>query len=126
MDDFENLQNENIGEELQQTVRRLAGQVRALQESLAEREERDAARRRRPAHNEDDGEDDSENNGTRNTRHGIRADSLKIFKFDGTDFHLWEFSMSRYLKILKLWQYVIGEAPKPEEGEALEVILGGG
>ena len=71
MDDFENLQNENIGEELQQTVRRLAGQVRALQESLAEREERDAARRRRPARNEDDGEDESENNGTKNTRQDL-------------------------------------------------------
>ena len=51
-------------------------------------------------------------------RHGIRADTLKIQKFDGTDYHLWEFSMVRYMKILGLWDYVNGDFPKPSLQEA--------
>ena len=51
-------------------------------------------------------------------QHGIRADSLKIQKFDGTDYHLWEFSMVRYMKILGLWEYVNGDSPRPSLQEA--------
>ena len=47
MDDFENLPNEDIGVDLQKNMMRLAEQVRTLQESLEERDERDARRWRR-------------------------------------------------------------------------------
>ena len=60
-------------------------------------------------------DDQSEgNSGAAIKRHGIRADTLKIFKFDGSDYHLWEFSMICYLKVVKLWSYVNGDIGRPD------------
>jgi len=116
------------GQELLETVRRLQRQVTMLTEAAkrnARDNERGNRRRRDPAEAEEGLGDDeaSEDPGRRNRRHGIRADSLKDFKFDVTDYHLWQFTMTRYLRILKLWGYVNGDIPRPDENEDEEDIL---
>jgi hypothetical protein len=37
----------------------------------------------------------------RETQHGIRAEALKPFKFEGKDFHLWEFTMQKLMRMVK-------------------------
>ena len=44
----------------------------------------------------------------------LKAESLRLSKFDGTDYFLWSFTMVRYLKTMKLWDVVTGEYARPE------------
>ena len=84
----------DAGAELLATVRRREEQVRVLTEA-AERNTRDEGERRRERRRtlpQEDGQGEEEEverlGPSRNSRHGIRADSMKIFEFDGTDYHL--------------------------------------
>ena len=104
----------NSTPDLHATIRRLSQQVSDLQQAInpnvlpPSNNEEDVrpslSLRRRRINPLDDHESDDQRSKTTKRRHGIRADTLKISKFDGTDFHLWEFSMIRYMKILKLWE----------------------
>ena len=117
----------NTTPDLHATIRRLSQQVSDLQQALnptvlPPSNSEDTMRpslvsRRRRINPLDDRESDDQRSETSKRRHGIRADTLKITKFDGTDFHLWEFSMIRYMKILKLWEYVSGEIPRPNQSD---------
>ena len=118
MEDFQTTVNEG---NVLSTVQRLASQVEQLQQTLSSRSE--SSRKRGSEGNlEGSGEEASDNRKDLKVQHGIRADTFKIFKFDGTDYHLWEFSMRRYLKILHLWEYVSGEVPKPSSNASPEEI----
>ena len=117
----------NSTPDLHATIRRLSQQVSDLQQALnpntlAPSNNEETMRpslslRRRRINSSDDRESDDQRSETSKRRHGIRANTLKISTFDGTDFHLWEFSMIRYMKILKLWEYVSGEIQRPNQAD---------
>ena len=46
-------------------------------------------------------------------RRGVRPDSVKVLKFDGTDFNIWKHSMTIYLNIADLIDVVTGDYVKP-------------
>ena len=83
-------------------IERLSNQVQQLQ-TIVNSQQTSSRRTVTLEEHEGSGDDGgSESRRDNKGRHGIRADTFKIFKFDGTDFHLWEFSMKRYLKVLHL------------------------
>ena len=48
------------------------------------------------------------------SHHGIRASKdLRMYKFDGKDYHLWSFAMKGYLRSQGLWGVVSGAMKKP-------------
>ena len=76
-------------------------------------------------------------NAVRVINSGIRAESLKVHRFDGTDYDLWAFLMLRNLKIAHLWDVVekgwttpgnqnSGVSPGGELDESVDIINGSG
>ena len=55
---------------------------------------------------------------------GVKPDSLKVSKFDGTHYNLWAKSMRYYLSVAGLLDVVIGESPRPIVDEEGLVWLG--
>lgn len=51
---------------------------------------------------------------------GIRAESLKVHRFDGTDYDLWAFMMIRNLKIAQVWDVVEKGWVVPAEQNSME------
>ena len=97
---MEEISGEDKNINLVAVVRRLATQVEQLQNTINRQSGNIPTIRTRLSLDDGEGSGDegSETNRNVKPRHGIRADAFKIFKFDGSDYHLWEFSMMRYLK----------------------------
>jgi hypothetical protein len=55
---------------------------------------------------------------------GVKLDSLKVAKFDRTDFNLWRKSMTYYLSVAGLLDLVVGDDPRPYVAEDGMVFLG--
>ena len=50
----------------------------------------------------------------------LKPDTMKVFKFDGTDYEIWSKAMGFYLDGAGLWEVVTGEDGRPDEPEELE------
>ena len=50
----------------------------------------------------------------------LKPDTLKVFKFDGTDYQIWSKAMQLYLDGAGLWEVVSGEDVRPDDPEDLE------
>jgi hypothetical protein len=50
----------------------------------------------------------------------LKPETLKVFKFDGTDYEIWSKAMGFYLESAGLWEVVNGSDPEPEDPEELE------
>ena len=51
---------------------------------------------------------------------GIKSDSVKVFKFDGTDYEIWAKAMGFHLEVAGLWDVVVGLDPRPDDPEDFE------
>jgi hypothetical protein len=47
----------------------------------------------------------------------LKHDTLKVFKFDGTDYEIWSKAMGFYLEGAGLWDMVIGDDRRPDDPE---------
>ena len=50
----------------------------------------------------------------------LKPDTMKVFKFDGTDYEIWSKAMGFYLDGAGLWEVVNGVDNRPEDPEELE------
>jgi gag-polypeptide of LTR copia-type/Zinc knuckle len=50
----------------------------------------------------------------------LKPDTMKVFKFDGTDYEIWSKAMGFYLDGAGLWEVVSGDDIRPEDPEELE------
>jgi hypothetical protein len=48
---------------------------------------------------------------------GTKSDSVKVFKFDGTDYEIWAKAMGFYLEVAGVWDVVVGLDPRPDDPE---------
>jgi hypothetical protein len=50
----------------------------------------------------------------------LKPDTMKVFKFDGTDYEIWSKAMGFYLDGAGLWEVVTGSDRRPEDPDELE------
>lgn len=50
----------------------------------------------------------------------VKSDSVKVFKFDGTDYEIWAKAMGFHLEVAGLWDVVVGLDPRPDDPEDFE------
>ena len=75
---------------------------------------------------EDEGEEESVEAKSTASKSGrkryesLKPDTMKVFKFDGTDYQIWSKAMQFYLDGAGLWEVVTGEDCRPDDPEELE------